>query len=62
MLESAENYRILKYHSGNKIKKYDGPGMWHALWMRRKVHIDFWWGNPREGQFLEDPGVHGRII
>jgi hypothetical protein len=25
------------------------------------VYIEFWWGNPREGKRLGDPGV-GRII
>ena len=24
--------------------------------------IDFWWGNMRERDLLEDPGVDGRII
>jgi hypothetical protein len=26
------------------------------------VHIGFWWGNVRERDHLEDPGVGGRII
>jgi hypothetical protein len=26
------------------------------------MYTEFWWGNPREGQHLEDPGVDGRII
>jgi hypothetical protein len=35
--------------------------MWH-LWGRREVHTGFWWGDPREGDHLGDPGVDGRII
>jgi hypothetical protein len=26
------------------------------------VHTGFWWGDPREGDHLEDPGVDGRMI
>jgi hypothetical protein len=36
-------------------------GMWH-VWGRREVHTGFWWGDPREGDHLGDPGVDGRII
>jgi hypothetical protein len=35
--------------------------MWH-LWGRREVHTGFWWGDPKEGYHLGDPGVDGRII
>jgi hypothetical protein len=28
----------------------------------REVYTGFWWGNLREGDHLEDPGVNGRII
>jgi hypothetical protein len=26
------------------------------------VHTGFWWGDPREGDHLEDLGIDGRII
>jgi hypothetical protein len=29
---------------------------------RGEVHTGFWWGNMRERDNLEDPGVDGRII
>jgi hypothetical protein len=35
--------------------------MWHVRG-RREVHTGFWWGDPREGDHLGDPGVDGRII
>jgi hypothetical protein len=35
--------------------------MWH-VWGRGDVHTGLWWGNLREGDHFEDPGVDGRII
>jgi hypothetical protein len=35
--------------------------MWHE-WGRGEVHTGLQWGNLREGDHLEDPGVDGRII
>jgi hypothetical protein len=32
------------------------------VWVRGEVHTGFWWGDRREGDHLEDPGVDGRII
>jgi hypothetical protein len=29
---------------------------------RGEVHTGFWWGNPRERDHLEYPGIDGRII
>ena len=35
----------------------------HAARMeRREVHRNFWWGNLREGDHLENPGLDGRMI
>jgi len=28
----------------------------------REVYTEFWWGNPKEREHLEDPEVDGRII
>ena len=35
--------------------------MWHE-WVRGELHTGFWWGNLRERDHFEDPGVVGRII
>jgi len=32
------------------------------LWGRGEAYRGFWWGNMRERDHLEDPGVGGRII
>ena len=32
------------------------------VWRKGEVCTRFWWGNMREGDSLEDPGVDGRII
>ena len=35
--------------------------MWH-VWVRRQVHLGFWWEDLREGYRLEDLDVDRRII
>jgi hypothetical protein len=30
--------------------------------VRGKVHTGFWWGDLREGDHLEDPGIDGKKI
>jgi hypothetical protein len=32
------------------------------VWGRGEVYTRFWWGNLRERENLEDPGIYGRII
>jgi len=27
-----------------------------------EVHVEFWWGNPRERDSMENLGIDGRII
>jgi len=34
----------------------------YAYMGRGGVHTVFWWGNLRERDLLEDPGIDGRII
>jgi hypothetical protein len=30
--------------------------MWH-VWAAEKLHPGFWWGDPREGEHLQDLGI-----
>jgi hypothetical protein len=32
------------------------------MWGRVEVHTGFQWGNLREGDHFEDPGIDGRIM
>jgi hypothetical protein len=32
------------------------------VWGRGEVYTGFWWGNLRETDHMEDPGVDGKII
>jgi hypothetical protein len=34
----------------------------YCVQRREEVHTGFWWGNLRERDHSEDPGVDGRII
>jgi hypothetical protein len=31
------------------------------MWVRGEIHTGFWWGDLREGDHFEDPGIDGRI-
>jgi hypothetical protein len=54
------------YSSSNIIRVIKSRRMrWagHVARMgREEVHTGFWWGDLREGNHFEDPGVDGKII
>jgi hypothetical protein len=35
--------------------------VWH-VWETRGVDIEFWWGGLKEGDYLEDLDIDGRVI
>jgi len=35
--------------------------VWH-VWEGGEIRTGFWWGNLKEGDYLEEPDVDGRII
>ena len=48
-----------KCYSDDQIEKNDS-GLFSTY--RGEMHTGFWWGNLRERDHLEDPGLDGRII
>ena len=46
----------------DKIKKNEMGGHVASMGENRGVYTEFWWGNLRERDHLEDPGLNGRII
>jgi len=50
------------YSSGDQIEKKEMSGACSTYGGEEKVHTGFWWGNLKEGDHLEDPGMVGRII
>jgi hypothetical protein len=57
------NKELYAVYSPNIIRviKSRRQDVWH-VWGTGEVHTGFWWGNLREGDHLEDPGIDGRII
>jgi hypothetical protein len=49
-----------KYSSDDQAKKEMSLAC--GTWGREEMHTEFWWGNLRERDRLEDLGVDGRII
>jgi hypothetical protein len=54
------------YSSPNVIQLIRSRGLTGAgrlaLWETGEMHTEFWWGELREEDYLEDPDVDGRII
>jgi len=53
---------LTKYYSGDQIKKSEIGGACSTCGGRRDMHPVFSWGNLRDRDHLEDPGLDGRII
>jgi hypothetical protein len=48
---------LSEYYPGDQVKKMRWMGYVTFKW-----HRGYWWGNLREGDWLEDQGIDGRII
>jgi hypothetical protein len=53
-LYSSPNFRMIKSRRTRWAR--------HVARMGRNVHTGFWWGNLKERDHLEEPGVDDRII
>jgi hypothetical protein len=51
---------LTKYCSGDQIEKNYMGGVFSTV--GGEVYTGFWWGNMRERDHLEGPGVDGKII
>jgi hypothetical protein len=50
-----------KYYLGYQIENNERGGAC-STWGRGEVHNGFWWGNLREINHMEVPGIDGRIV
>jgi len=50
-----------QYCSGDQIQKNE-VGVSCSTWGRAEVYTGFWWRNLRYRDYLEDPGIDGKII
>ena len=56
----AENLSLTGIRSPNRPARSKSLGIIMYICTLVEVHTECWWGNLREGDNLEDPGVDGR--
>jgi hypothetical protein len=57
MVSRFVGHRLTEYYPGDQMKKIRWLG-----YVTFKGRREYWWGNLKEGDWLEDQGIDGKII